>query len=451
MRLSTASIRLVQKMNRQRKDGTYPIYIVVCFHGRVEQATGIACKSAHWDLRRECVKGDSNAPVLNKMLSELKQRVIERKNEYEYQKKKYTARMLLEGCGLDFEASDSFGVVAERLVEERRLKYETVRTYTYTYNLLCEFLGRKDFSVGELTVGIVKDFAYSLERSLKTNTIKRVMGCIASVWNYAIARKLVSGDDYPFNVFQYSQRYRETARDYHLEKSHIIRLRDYFLNLVIERNGKLWHYKDGAYERLHKRYTKEFAVCWFLMSFKMNGLSPIDFAVIKPGDCKRIVIGGEEYWSIDIKRKKTSRDVHIRLKRDLLTLVGFEGFLAVSGHFVYPIIHYHDGHTDTQMLNQCHKASRKAILRLREALNEINLDIARDNADNHVSEPLIDSERVVMYTQRHSFATEFLNTPGASINGLASLLGRSPNTIATYVKQITRDEDIAEMMEYMPI
>jgi hypothetical protein len=30
-KLSSASIRLVQKMNRKNKNGEYPIYIVVCF------------------------------------------------------------------------------------------------------------------------------------------------------------------------------------------------------------------------------------------------------------------------------------------------------------------------------------------------------------------------------------------------------------------------------------
>ena len=36
-KLSSASIRLVQKMNRQNRNGEYPIYIVVCFSGRCEK------------------------------------------------------------------------------------------------------------------------------------------------------------------------------------------------------------------------------------------------------------------------------------------------------------------------------------------------------------------------------------------------------------------------------
>ena len=73
----------------------------------------------------------------------------------------------------------------------------------------------------------------------------------------------------------------------------------------------------------------------------------------------------------------------------------------------------------------------------------INQDIARENALNHLTEPLVDLSQLVFYTQRHSFAQHYLNRPGATVNGLASLMARSHNTIATYLKQLTRDEEIA--------
>lgn len=38
-KLSSASIRLVMKKNRMNRNGEYPIYLVVCFSGRVEKAT----------------------------------------------------------------------------------------------------------------------------------------------------------------------------------------------------------------------------------------------------------------------------------------------------------------------------------------------------------------------------------------------------------------------------
>lgn len=449
-KLSSASIRLVQKMNRPMKDGTYPIYICVCFHGRMEKKTGVSCLPKHWNAKQECIKsGCPNFPVLNKMLSDIKNRVIERKNKFEFQCKVYTPALLLQDTEIDFNgATNVFKTMMESLIEERRLKAGTIRSYDYTWKKLSEFIGRKDFITDELTLGVVKDFASWLERNnIKVNTIKRILSCVAAVWNYGIAKKIISGDDYPFREFQYTQKYHEVSRDYFLEKSHMVRLKEYFLDMVVIRNGNRWSYKDGAYDKLHKRTTKEFALLWFLMMYRMSGSAPIDFALLEPKHCKRITINGVEYWAIDTKRKKTSREVHIRLKRDMLTIIGLEHFLGSSGHFVYPVINWYEGETEKRMQEQCHKTSDKAIKKLREVFVEINGEIAKENALEHRNEPLIDPESVVMYSARHSRASNYFNTPGATIGGLATMLARSANTIATYAHHLKKDEDLAELDE----
>lgn len=59
-KLSSASIRLVQKMNRQNRNGEFTIYIVACFSGRCEKATGVSCLPRYWDSRKEVIKGWNN-------------------------------------------------------------------------------------------------------------------------------------------------------------------------------------------------------------------------------------------------------------------------------------------------------------------------------------------------------------------------------------------------------
>ena len=448
-KLSSASIRLVQKMNRRNRDGEYPIYIVVCFSGRVEKATGVSCLQRHWDAKREIIKSScSNAPVLNKMLSDIKQKVIERKNEYEYNGKRYTPHMLLQDTVIDLSAKDGdYLNLCETIIRERRLRYGTIKRYKYSYRKLCEFLGRDNFIVDELTVGVVKDFALWLEKTgIKTNTIKCLMGCLSSVWNYAIQRKIVDATGYPFSEFKYCQKYKECPRDYFLEESHIVRLRDYFLDMVIERNGDLWKYSDGAFDRLHLRYSKEFSLLWFLMCYKCNGSAPVDIALMRTIDCKRVTINKEDYWAIDIRRKKTGRDVHIRLKRDIFIIIALEHFIGFSTTgYVYPIITASDGLSDSQILEQSHRCSVRAIKHIKEAFRAINEDIARSNAEGNPFEPLVELDRLVFYTVRHSRASHYFNTPGATIGGLASMLARSANTIATYAHTLTKDEEIAQI------
>lgn len=42
-----------QQVSDWYKNGEYPIYIVVCFKGRLEKSTGVSCLSRYWDAKRE--------------------------------------------------------------------------------------------------------------------------------------------------------------------------------------------------------------------------------------------------------------------------------------------------------------------------------------------------------------------------------------------------------------
>ena len=58
-KVSTATVRLVLKKNRKNKNDEYPVYIVVCFGGRVEKATGVSVKERYWDAKREVIKASA--------------------------------------------------------------------------------------------------------------------------------------------------------------------------------------------------------------------------------------------------------------------------------------------------------------------------------------------------------------------------------------------------------
>ena len=79
----------------------------------------------------------------------------------------------------------------------------------------------------------------------------------------------------------------------------------------------------------------------------------------------------------------------------------------------------------------------------------INDEIIRKNVNEDAGLPLVNVEDVQFYTARHSFAAHYINSPGSSVNGLASLLARGVNTIGTYVHQLTQDKEIAEAVEVL--
>lgn len=448
MKVTSATVRLVLKKNKVNKFNEHPIHVVVCFSGRHEKSTGVSVKEKYWDARRECIKpGCPNAPVLNKMILDVKQRILDRKNEYEYAGKRYTPQMLLESSVLDLRAKDGdFWDVCQRLIDERRLRDGTVRKYTYCHRKLKEYLKRDNFIVDELTLPVVKDFAKYLEKDcIKINTIKSLLACIAAAWNYAISRKIVDDSGYPFKEFQYSSIYHEVPRDYFLEKSHIVRLRDYWLNLVTERSGNMWHYREGAEEKLHQRWTAEFGILWFLLCYKFGGAAPADIALLRPSNFTRESVDGEDYWKLQFRRKKTDRSVTYMIKRDIFSIIAIDNFMGIATHFVYPVIYWYDGCSDKYLLEQSHKVSGKSMKWVREAFLRINEDIARDNATGHKNEPLVDVTRLVMYTARHSRASNYFNSPGATIGSLASMLGRSANTIAVYAHFLQSNKDVAKL------
>ena len=447
VKLSTASIRLVQKKNRMNKVGEYPIYIVACFGGRVEKATGVSCLERHWDSRREVIKGQCpNSAVLNKMLSDIKQKVIDRKNDFEYNGRVYTPSMLLEDCKVEYNGKSNVYVdVMNKLISDRRLQTSTVNRYKYGYNKLCEYIGRKDFIIDELNVGFIKDFCRWLDVSDCTK--RDICSGIASVWNYGIDKKLVDAGEYPFNEFKFTQKFKDGIRDYCIDLVNIKKLKEYFLDMIIVRNGKRWTYKDGALDRLHKRTSKEWGICWFLACFYLNGSAPTDVARLRVTDCSRIMIDGVDYWKVEFKRKKTDTVVNVRLKRDMFSIILLEHFLGFSSDgYVYPVIGDAEGDAIQRRVK---KYGNMAIKWVREAFKEINEETIKSNVSNGLEEPLVDCEKVVLYTARHSFASAYLNSEGATVRGAASLLSRSANTISVYIHALQNDRDIAEAVSFL--
>ena len=446
-KLSSASIRLVQKLNRRMSDGTYPIYIVVCWKGRVEKSTGVSCLVKDWDGKREIVKRScSNSVVLNQMLYSVKNRVIERRNNFELGEKVYTASMLLEDCKVEYNGnSNIYKDVMNRLINDRRLGTSTRKRYGYAYGKLCEYIGRDDFIIDELNVGFIKDFCKWL--SVSDCTKRDICSCIASCWNYAIDRKLCDVSDYPFNEFKFTQKFKDGVRDYCIDLINIKKLKEYWLDMVIERNGSRWSYRGDALDRLHKRTSKEFGICWFLACFYLNGSAPTDVARLRVEDCSRIMIDGKDYWKIEFKRKKTEAAVSVRLKRDIFSIILLEHFLGFSSDgYVYPIIGDAEGDAIQRRVK---KYGNIAIKWVREAFEVINRRTIESNVVNDVREPLVDVSKVVLYTARHSFASAYLNSEGATVRGAASLLARSPNTISVYIHQLQHDNEIAEAVSFL--
>lgn len=453
-KVSSASIRLVLKKNRSNALGENPIYIVVCFNGRKEKSTGVFVQERFWNpLREEIRKGCANAPVLNKMINDIKQRVILKKNEYEYSGKRYTPSMLLEEDNIiqDYSANgNEYRRIYKLYLDEMGSSGNTIRLYDYTFNVLKEYFGRDNFLINDITLSQVKKLIKDL--GLSDNSIRGICGRIAAVWNFSIRKGLVDGQDYPFKDWKYTQKYSKENRTYYIDEVNLRKIKDYFIDccLDIDSGGNLFSYKSGIESRLMKRSSKEFAIMFFLICYRLNGSSPIDVALLKAENCSRVYIDGEDFWRIEFKRRKTGRGVVCLLRRDILTMVCFEHYLARSrGGYIYPVLK--DGIEGKQITNAMGKFCSEAVRWLREVSKEINEQTIKENVEKGLEQVLIDVDEICLYSARHSFANSYLSKPNASVAAMASLMARSPNTIATYIHQLKGDKDVADAVKDLPI
>ena len=288
----------------------------------------------------------------------------------------------------------------------------------------------------------IKKLIKSLD--LGDNSIRGICGRIASIWNYAIRKGIVDSSDYPFKDFIYSQKYKKDNRTYYLDKCNLIKLRDWFTNRCIDISGELFSYKEGIEKMLEKKSSIEFSCMFFLASFLLNGSSPIDIALLKGENCSRVTIDGVDYWRVEYKRKKTNIPVVCLLKRDILCMVCFEHYLGTAymrDNYIYPILK--EGMSDKQITNAIAKFTGYASKNLKVICQEINEATIKNNVEKGLQEPLIETEHMTLYVARHTKANDYLSHPGATLHALATLMGRSANTLATYVHQIKGDRDLA--------
>lgn len=441
-KVQSATVRLVMKKCKVNSIGQHPIYLSVCYNARKEKSTGIFIEERYWNPLKEEIRSSApNSIILNKMLNDIKQKVISRKNSFEYNGKKYTPSMLLEDSVEDLSANRNvYSVIYKNYLSEMGSSINTIRLYDYTFRVLKKYFGNDDFLINDITLSSIKKLIK--DSGLSDNSIRGICGRIAAVYNYAIDKKIMDVSDYPFKDWKYSQKYSKNNRIYYLDAINLKKLRDYFLNMSIEYSGELWSYREGILENFEKRSSKEFSLMFFIFLFMCNGSSPIDAALLKGDNCSRVKIDGEDYWKICFKRKKTNRPVTCLLKRNVLSIICFEHFLGrYSGGYIYPILK--EGMSDKQITNAIAKFTGYASNNLKAICQEINEATIKENVEKGLDEPLIDVDKMSLYVARHTKANDYLSHPGATIHGLATLLGRSVAGLDTYVHMISNDRDLA--------
>jgi len=436
MKVSSATIKLLLRTSKVLADGSNPIYLRVSFNGMKEVSTGYSCIPRFWDKRNECIKkGYPNYSSINAVLQKLKSDAIERKNKFELKGVVYTPSMILEKEVVFQPSDDDFKGLMDKYTVS--LSPTTRKVWKSFYNSFISY--KKIEKIQEVTLEVIKGYAKHLEDSgMKESTIKMTLSKLAALCKFAVEEGIVR--DNPFKRFNLNKKYKTSAKSVYIHYRSIEVMKEMFLADVIDVNGKMWSYKDGAIEKLTDRTSDLFARYFWLCGLLFQGLAPVDLCQLKIADLEVKDIDGESYYCWDGKRQKTKMAVKIRIKaHTMYSRVMIQTFLMTRNGYLLPVL---DGVKDDKLViyKKVSNWLSNHISKFREWIKVVNAEIIQRNVTNKDDIPLI-PEDVSYYSYRHSYAQMYLSKGGSPL-ALATLLGRSVDTISTYIKELEEESDL---------
>lgn len=434
------TIKLVLRKEKQQKDGLYPIFLRVSFNGMKERATGYACDIPHWNFNDECIRrGFPNFKSINEELQKLKSNAIDERTRQKINGKGFDiAAIIASGAVISVEVDNSLSSKLSGLVEaytmSHSLKKNTYSCWRMLKNQLIEWFN-DDVSKWNIDLYLKKCQEKGFSDSTMSMLLAKVKALGLNMKNIDI------------------RRYKVAVRTTYIDKRTMVFVKNRLLSMVadIDERKKLYSYKDiyiDSFERKKGLSSPLWALYLFYMLY-LTALSPIDLAFLKKAQVEVKYIGDEEYFIIKGNRSKTGVPFVISLKRNLENNILIWGLLMFNGgEYLLPIC---NGLTDRDKMNQRQRNTfQRCTPYLKEHFKELNIEIARHNVEENDNVPLIDME-CTFYSARHSRATQIFNSPNATPAILSNFMGRSPNTLATYIKQLQTNSDLAEMANIIDV
>ena len=406
------SVKLMR--NKACINGTYPVYVICQFHGRGQYATGYRCSPSRF-VNGRCI----DYPQVDEMVSKVRKYIL----KLELEGRSYTASSVLEVLRnedvLKNKGRITYIEVLERIISERGSSVKTEANMRYAYNALVKFIGRVDFPVIEVDEVLIRRWIRSVEKEWKALSIKSVLSRICDVWNTYIR---LGGDRslYPFERIKISSYNSKVSVDA-LSESQMDAIEKHFMSLDIS--------------LIEDRNSVEFAICCYLLSYKSMGLALVD--LLKLRACQFVEV--DEGWRVDgVARSKTSVDVPLFFIRDSFTSVVIPQLLS-SAHlrdgWLLPGLQRNGG----GLLSDTPKRATIQISNMVRVVNQKLKEVwRRVNNIYKVEIPL----SYTFYSARRSVASIYLTRPDANIFTLATLMGRSPEGISVYIKNLLSEGEL---------
>ena len=451
MKVQSAVVKLVLRENKLLKNGTHPIMLRVSFNGMKELSTHCSCKKSEWNSSTMTVKKSvANCDVINTTIQGLLARAISIRNDLEARQKPYTPSLILEYMTSEkVSPRAGYEAILDEYIVEKNIRLTTIKAYKASLSLLKKYLG-DSFKIDDVNTKLVtKIVKEQVTKGISEGYMRSVLNRWKSLHNYAI-EKGYTKEPWKFKIRQL----KTASKMVYVHKDTIEVLKKYLMSklIVIGRNGG-WSFNDEGVEEVLNGKSKLFSLYFFLLIYLFQGLSPIDMARIEFKNLKSVKVKDNDYWAYDCLRQKTSIGVKVRIRRhnpynDMMINVML--YFRQGKKYFLPILDGVNAFDENAVRLALNNVSATLNKKLKVVFDEVNSEIVAANVENKDNVPLIPSN-ATFYTARHSYAMTYLKSPRSTPSAMATLLGRSINTLSQYISQLEEESDLtsaADAVDY---
>lgn len=384
MKTTTPQITVKPDTSKVRRDGTAPIYIYVNWRGRAKQATGVYCRPSDWKSKTMSVSG---SPELTRRIRALVDTIERNVDELTSKPEPFTARDVLE-CHSGDRGRVSILALASMVARDRGLSTRTQDKYIENCRLFERMTDRYMF---DLTTDEWRGLAATMKgQGYSLAGIWTALAVWSSMLNYAVDHGIIKTN----NLAQW--KYKKDG----------YKAKDNPRALTAEEVELLWEWYEA---------TDCLAGLLWFASYYFNGLAMADLITVDWSNVELKEADGR-YWYDGglIYRRKTNTKVPV--------------ICAMSPMCIMPAL----ASTDD--------------LRKREVLEKMKgLTLDKSNkyynalANNQLKGSPI--KGITFYTARHTYCTSLVNAR-VPLNDIATLMGRSVNTLSTYIRQVSSTEHL---------
>lgn len=463
---TSAIIKLVLRTNKTLSNGMHPIMLRVQYFGRKEASTGCACNKSDWDAVHEIIKNRKypNQAQINKIITEMKQNVVNLKLDFEINKTPYTAEKLLkEGIEEKIHGNtlDIYVFINKHMAGLD--KYNTRKTYDLMLCLLKKYSGKTTLLFTEVTPDFCEDFGKYLknDKKMSDGSILTIFAKLSAIFNFAIDKDIIQPQFFPFRKFKYFHVYKKGNRKLAITNKQMFAIHGYYDKLI----------NSGSnVADLEKRNTAAHAMAIYLFGWLANGLALVDIAKIKVDMIKTVTLNDKEYYKIQTDRAKTRVEVDILIEKDVYaeSIIPYMSKNSnLRNGYLFPVLqnnkHEYSYVTEKQKSlaimtagQAINKQLKKIVIEVNKRLidynQEVNIKVEAYNKrfENESGFEKLEKEvcgellplNLTFYSMRHSFATSAIKN-GVSPTSLATMMGRSQTGIFGYVDSLMSDNEMA--------